>query len=130
MVLASSFTLHPSHDSSHTLPGKILSKTVFSEFTQNLKVLYHQNEDLRPEIISLRTYNQCMGCDSAGMSKISILKIIVGWVLHIPFLQVFMGIFYYVNSVALFEDLPLEEKEDQSIDEFYTAAEKAYAQVC
>lgn len=40
-----------------------------------------------------------------------------------------MGLFFYINSVALIEDLPLEE-EYHTLDEFYTAANRAYNQVC
>lgn len=41
-----------------------------------------------------------------------------------------MGIFYYVRSVALAEDLPLEEKEITDINEFYAEVETAYTRVC
>lgn len=43
--------------------------------------------------------------------------------------QVLMGIFYYVRSVALTEDLPLSEDADEDINKFYTAAEAAYTKV-
>lgn len=39
-----------------------------------------------------------------------------------------MGVFYYIHSVALIEDLPLEEHYPTP-DEFYAAADRAYAQV-
>lgn len=39
-----------------------------------------------------------------------------------------MGLFFYIHSVALIEDLPLEE-EYKTLDEFYTAANNAYNQV-
>lgn len=39
-----------------------------------------------------------------------------------------MGLFFYIHSVALIEDLPLEE-EYKDLDEFYTAANTAYNQV-
>lgn len=39
-----------------------------------------------------------------------------------------MGVFYYIHSVALVEDLPLEEHYP-SPAEFYSAADKAYTQV-
>lgn len=39
-----------------------------------------------------------------------------------------MGVFYYIHSVALIEDLPLEEHY-HSPEEFYAAADVAYAQV-
>lgn len=39
-----------------------------------------------------------------------------------------MGVFYYIHSVALFEDLPLEEHY-HSPEEFYFAADQAYQQV-
>lgn len=39
-----------------------------------------------------------------------------------------MGVFYYIHSVALIEDLPLEEHYD-SPKEFYAAADVAYSQV-
>lgn len=39
-----------------------------------------------------------------------------------------MGIFYYVHSVALIEDLPLEAHY-KTPAEFYAAADKAYGQV-
>lgn len=42
--------------------------------------------------------------------------------------QVLMGVFYYIHSVALVEDLPLEEHY-RSVEEFYTAADRAYQQV-
>ena len=39
-----------------------------------------------------------------------------------------MGSFYYIHSVALIEDLPLEEHYDTP-EEFYENADKAYQQV-
>lgn len=39
-----------------------------------------------------------------------------------------MGLFFYIHSVALIEDLPLEE-EYHSVEEFYAAANAAYNQV-
>lgn len=39
-----------------------------------------------------------------------------------------MGVFYYIHSVALVEDLPLEEHYHTPA-EFYAAADKAYSQV-
>lgn len=39
-----------------------------------------------------------------------------------------MGGFYYIHSVALIEDLPLEEHYS-SPEEFYAAADRAYSQV-
>lgn len=39
-----------------------------------------------------------------------------------------MGIFYYIHSVALIEDLPLEH-EYKDPKEFFQAAETAYSQV-
>lgn len=39
-----------------------------------------------------------------------------------------MGIFYYVHSVALIEDLPLEHTYKKPSD-FYTDADKGYGQV-
>ncbi|KAK5647468.1 hypothetical protein RI129_002360 [Pyrocoelia pectoralis] len=41
-----------------------------------------------------------------------------------------MGIFYYIRSVALFEDLPGLEEEDKlhSIEKFYADADKGYLQ--
>lgn len=39
-----------------------------------------------------------------------------------------MGVFYYIHSVALIEDLPLEEHY-KSTEEFYAAADRAYSQV-
>lgn len=39
-----------------------------------------------------------------------------------------MGGFYYIHSVALIEDLPLEEHYS-SPQEFYAAADRAYSQV-
>lgn len=39
-----------------------------------------------------------------------------------------MGGFYYIHSVALIEDLPLEEHYS-SPTEFYAAADRAYSQV-
>lgn len=38
-----------------------------------------------------------------------------------------MGIFFYIKSVALIEDLPLEEEYD-SPEKFYTDADRGYAQ--
>lgn len=38
-----------------------------------------------------------------------------------------MGIFYQMKSVALAEDLPdIHEKQFNTVDEFYTAADKGY----
>lgn len=42
--------------------------------------------------------------------------------------QVLMGVFYYIHSVALIEDLPLEEHYHTPGD-FYAAADRAYSQV-
>lgn len=39
-----------------------------------------------------------------------------------------MGLFFYIHSVALIEDLPIEE-EYHSLESFYTAANAAYNQV-
>lgn len=39
-----------------------------------------------------------------------------------------MGIFYYIHSVALIEDLPLEHHYDNP-KVFFAAADKAYSQV-
>lgn len=39
-----------------------------------------------------------------------------------------MGFFYYIHSVALVEDLPLEEHYN-SPEDFYVAADIAYSQV-
>lgn len=39
-----------------------------------------------------------------------------------------MGVFYYIHSVALVEDLPLE-LHYKSPEEFYAAADRAYSQV-
>ncbi|XP_037952430.1 ribonuclease kappa-like [Teleopsis dalmanni] len=41
---------------------------------------------------------------------------------------VLMGLFFYIHSVALIEDLPLEE-EYKTLEEFYDAANTAYSQV-
>ncbi|XP_058464099.1 ribonuclease kappa [Malaya genurostris] len=38
-----------------------------------------------------------------------------------------MGFFYFINSVALIEDLPLKEHYDSPQD-FYAAADRAYSQ--
>lgn len=38
-----------------------------------------------------------------------------------------MGVFYYMHSVALIEDLPLEEHYP-TVEEFYVEADKAYQQ--
>uniref|UniRef100_T1D5L0 Putative salivary secreted ribonuclease n=1 Tax=Psorophora albipes TaxID=869069 RepID=T1D5L0_9DIPT len=38
-----------------------------------------------------------------------------------------MGVFYYIHSVALIEDLPLEEHY-ATPKEFYAAADRAYSQ--
>jgi hypothetical protein len=46
-------------------------------------------------------------------------------------LQVLMGIFYYVKSIALAEDLPgVEEGGFESPEEFYKIADRGYVQVC
>ena len=39
-----------------------------------------------------------------------------------------MGVFYYIHSVALIEDLPIEEHY-KTPTEFYAAADRAYSQV-
>lgn len=39
-----------------------------------------------------------------------------------------MGVFYYIRSIALLEDLPLDEGY-KSVIEFYAAADAAYEQV-
>ncbi|XP_046999173.1 ribonuclease kappa-B [Schistocerca americana] len=41
---------------------------------------------------------------------------------------VLMGIFYYVRSVALADDLPGVEKEFENLSEFYAAADAGYLQ--
>jgi hypothetical protein len=42
-----------------------------------------------------------------------------------------MGIFYYVKSIALSEDLPgMEEGGFESPEEFYKIADRGYVQVC
>ena len=40
-----------------------------------------------------------------------------------------MGIFYYVRSVALVEDLPLEEENITNAEDFYAEADRGYSQV-
>lgn len=41
-----------------------------------------------------------------------------------------MGIFYYVRSVALAEDLPLEEMENiDKLNDFYADVDAAYTRV-
>ncbi|XP_017466723.1 PREDICTED: ribonuclease kappa-B [Rhagoletis zephyria] len=40
---------------------------------------------------------------------------------------VLMGVFFFIHSVALIEDLPIGE-EFHSVEEFYTAANAAYNQ--
>ncbi|XP_039956387.1 ribonuclease kappa-B [Bactrocera neohumeralis] len=40
---------------------------------------------------------------------------------------VLMGVFFFIHSVALIEDLPIKE-EYTSVEEFYTAANAAYNQ--
>ncbi|XP_012540811.1 ribonuclease kappa [Monomorium pharaonis] len=40
----------------------------------------------------------------------------------------FMGIFFYVRSVALVEDLPLGEKNFTSLDQFYKVVDRGYMQ--
>lgn len=42
--------------------------------------------------------------------------------------QTIMGVFYFTHSVALVEDLPLEEHY-HTPNEFYSAADQAYSQV-
>lgn len=39
-----------------------------------------------------------------------------------------MGVFYYIHSVALVEDLPLEDHY-KTPELFYAAADRAYSQV-
>jgi hypothetical protein len=46
------------------------------------------------------------------------------------FLQVLMGIFYYVKSVALSEDLAIDHAAAHTAEAFYMAAERSYTQVC
>lgn len=41
-----------------------------------------------------------------------------------------MGIFYYVQSVGLAEDLVVMEENFETPEEFYTAADNGYQQVC
>ncbi|XP_039305471.1 ribonuclease kappa [Solenopsis invicta] len=40
----------------------------------------------------------------------------------------FMGIFFYVRSVALVEDLPLGEQNLTAIEDFYKAVDRGYTQ--
>jgi ribonuclease kappa len=39
-----------------------------------------------------------------------------------------MGVFFYVKSVALVEDLPLGEKNFTTLSQFYVAADRGYMQ--
>lgn len=39
-----------------------------------------------------------------------------------------MGVFFFIHSVALIEDLPIAE-DFTSVEEFYNAANRAYNQV-
>lgn len=39
-----------------------------------------------------------------------------------------MGVFFFIHSVALIEDLPIGE-EFHTVEEFYNAANRAYNQV-
>lgn len=39
-----------------------------------------------------------------------------------------MGVFYYIHSVALIEDLPIHEHYESATD-FYADADRAYSQV-
>lgn len=42
-----------------------------------------------------------------------------------------MGIFYFVKSVALIEDLPIDEEHTfASVEDFYAEADRGYTQVC
>jgi hypothetical protein len=41
-----------------------------------------------------------------------------------------MGIFYYVKSVALSEDLAIDHSAAHTAEAFYMAAERSYTQVC
>jgi len=41
-----------------------------------------------------------------------------------------MGIFYYVKSVALSEDLAIDHTAAHTAEAFYMAAERSYTQVC
>jgi hypothetical protein len=51
--------------------------------------------------------------------------------INIFILQVLMGIFYYVKSIALSEDLPgVEEGGFEKPEEFYKIADRGYVQVC
>ncbi|KAI4468472.1 zinc finger c2h2 superfamily [Holotrichia oblita] len=40
-----------------------------------------------------------------------------------------MGVFYYIRSVALAEDVPGLEEHFESLEEFYAAADAGYTQV-
>lgn len=40
-----------------------------------------------------------------------------------------MGVFYYIKSVALIEDIPMSEESITDIHEFYTMADRGYVQV-
>lgn len=44
------------------------------------------------------------------------------------FPQLLMGVFFYVKSVALIEDLPLEGKTFASATEFYEEVDRGYKQ--
>lgn len=39
-----------------------------------------------------------------------------------------MGIFFYTKSVALVEDLPIEEEDFKKATDFYAAADRGYKQ--
>lgn len=41
-----------------------------------------------------------------------------------------MGVFYYIRSVALAEDVPGLERHFDSLEAFYAAADAGYTQVC
>lgn len=39
-----------------------------------------------------------------------------------------MGVFFYIRSVALVEDLPMGEKNFTTLDDFYKEADRGYMQ--
>ncbi|CAL1674697.1 unnamed protein product [Lasius platythorax] len=44
------------------------------------------------------------------------------------FQLLFMGVFFYVRSVALVEDLPLGERNFTSLENFYDVVDRGYTQ--
>jgi hypothetical protein len=86
-----------------------------------------KDENLRPETLPLRLDHLHLGNHPIGEWK-SVFRGNFEILFIFSFSQLLMGVFYYIHSVALVEDLNLEEHYPTP-EKFYAAVDKAYSQV-